>query len=499
MRQLISSLAVISQVLICALLLVACESDQDFDTDNQSTNIKLENAEQIALGVIHSSLLSQVDTALFDFLTLEISNDEVVEDTKGLGYLVSKTCDGGGKMDYQTSRHPIKGDGFPARYQKGDALTVTYDECDDALGSVFNGEVEARYTSIKGLNNTFLEVDSPHCVANLMDDWEDISNNDHSDIIADADAIISSLTETDALLDNKNTFESFSYKKYEVVIVLGDELVFKKDANGTYAESAFFTDTDLEPDDEFSGLEREKDVWTYSIDPDDDYIFVNLQLGRSDDGQVLLNGDKRVGEDENGLVYLSKGNRVWSFVDGEDEVINCQRYKRSLIADVKNLSTTKGELKTTLDGLLDISQSSTNFKRLDNSILDSSFDIKVKQNNANASYRMRSFTVLNMIDSETGVYKLDVSGRIKSDDLFGTVELTGSFVTGHMAEEHPDAGFVMILGKGLEQILVTIQAFQIGLDIDFNGDTTGDAAPDFDAGILTTWDALLERDFKEAE
>jgi len=250
MRQLISSLAVTLQILICTLILVSCESDQNVDNDQQTTNIKLENAELIALGAIHSSLFSQVNTSLYDFLNFDILNFEILNDendvgydTSGLDYQFSQSCEGGGDIIYQTSRDPFKGDS-PSAYQKGDALSVAYNECDNALGSVFNGEVDARYKSIEGLNNTFVEVDTSHCIANLIDDWDGISNNDHSEIVAAAQSLMTTISSD---VESPNVFVDLSYKNYDIVIVLGDELVINRISNGLQAESILFKRLTLPP------------------------------------------------------------------------------------------------------------------------------------------------------------------------------------------------------------------------------------------------------------
>ena len=55
-------------VFIFSFFLAACTEDRDFDVDNKTVDITLDNAEKVVLGTIQSTYLTQLYSPLFDFL-----------------------------------------------------------------------------------------------------------------------------------------------------------------------------------------------------------------------------------------------------------------------------------------------------------------------------------------------------------------------------------------------------------------------------------------------
>lgn len=167
-------------IIIC-FILTACngsytafESDQDFDIDVKTADIRQDNAELIALATYQSAFLGHFQSAAYDFLDasdLPIDADLTVEKSDlPEGFVPAsqdnqfkRICSNGGKALYSYTRNSGEA------HKTGDKVSISYEDCDDGINE-YNGSMTATYTKIKGLNDRFMVSDTDQCMAKLQGD-----------------------------------------------------------------------------------------------------------------------------------------------------------------------------------------------------------------------------------------------------------------------------------------------------------------------------------------
>ena len=137
-------------------------------------------------------------------------------------------------------------------------------------------------------------------------------------------------------------------------------------------------------------------------------------------------------------------------------------------------------------------------KAFTHEIRTSNFITTITQENSRDTFKMKDFTLVKVQGTKIGSYLFEdgLSGSVESTVFPGllTVSIFDE-VTGDRGDEHPQQGEFDILAQGLEQVRVVLGDFQVFLDVDYNGDSTGNGRFDADYAIDTIWADLLNRDF----
>jgi len=547
MRQVFSPLARIVCVLIYSFVLVACENiddillfknvgdpqlfqnDPDAEADANTADVELDNAELITLGVVQSTLLATQNTALYKFLDASDLPEGAIptpaDETKGAAYqYVCETDEDGltGTITYTDSRKTSNENIASPDYQVGDTVSVKYfgeldsegldHGCMDINGNVYRGTLSATYTAIDGLNPTFQEIDAFSCANNLADDLDLASSVEFG--------LETFQTSVSDVLDNNFNNEgeltaSASYSEDGVYFVVADELQFR--AVGGDIEVDLVKYSYIPDPSALDELLREDTVLgTISYDRHSSAIFANMKsklivLEASDDHSLSVNhslsfdhvvaslkGVDKVNQMiEEGVASLGV-DRIYQIIEGVTEIAECQQYERTLSVFVTDFSTEKEGLTTTLNGSLELVSASENLHKRDATIKDSAFRTTVKQANLVEEFYMSDYTAATYFDENEEVYAYNFSGEVSSDAIFGSVTLAeGNDFIRYSAEEQPHSGAMVILGQGLERLQLTVESQFLQILVDHDGDSDGNALPDYDEDIETSWFDLLERDFVE--
>ena len=497
MRQVTRSLAEFVFIFAFLSILLGCESDQEFNVDDKTTDITLENAELIALGVIQSGILSILNSPISDFLD---GSDMPNGATKGEAY----DCALGGIAKYDYSRSA------GANHKNGDMVSVEYSDCTDEKGLIHNGKMEATYTKIKGLNDRFIEIDTFECVASLL---EDLGLDDRSNIASNDE--LKDLYST--LANSRGELRSELYDRYQVyptnsdisseqmaLYPIEDEVDF--DVSVGDVDVVFFIGNDVRFEPSADMIIVQSRFFEESFDPETGNTvgkvviregLPNLDL---DDTVIYVNLLSNIPGNSGNITSMDGGDQVFSITEGDIEQVNCQKYERRLDAKLTNFSTEKDGLTTVFDGDVELFQFTENLRELDSGIKLSDYTTTVMQHKDEDKFEMSDFTAIKKLDVEGGSYSLDVQGLIKSDALFGQVLAGFGPIKGHESRPNPDEGRYPIAGQGVELVGLAFEGENnIEITVDYDGDNSGNGFSDPDATIDTTWEDLLAREFKEVE
>jgi len=519
MRQVFSPLARIVCVLIYGFLLVACENiddvlffknvgdpdlfqgDPNTDTDKNTTDIELDNAELITLGVVQSTLFASQNTALFKFFDASDLPEGAIytpaDGTNGAAYqYVCETDENGltGTITYTDSRKTIDVNVPSPDYQVGDTVSVKYfgepdsegldsgSGCMDINGNVYRGTLSAKYTEIEGLNPTFKETDTFSCVDNLADE---LDLNIGFDLAADAPFQDFVSVTLDSALDSEGELIGWYhvwFDEKEVYFVVADELQFR--AVGGNIEVDLVKYSYIPDPSALDELLREDTVLgTISYDRHSSAIFANMK-------------SRLIGYD--GSLPSLGGDQIYQVVEGIAEQVECQQYERTLSVVVTDFSTEKEGLTTTLNGSLELVSTSENLQKIDAVIKNSAYRTTVKQANLVEEYYMSDFTAATYFDQIGDIYAYNFSGEVSSDAILGSVTLAeGNDFIRYSAEAQPHNGDMVIFGQGLERLQLSVESQFLEILVDYDGDSDGNTLSDIDGQIDTTWSDLLERDFVE--
>ena len=445
MRKILGSLLVV----ITSLALISCEHDVDFDKNNRTVDVREDNAELIALGALQSTLLAHRYSPLYDFLDASDLPAQAVETLPESG-IYSVNCSdlhpvgsGEGTILYTFSR----AEGEP--HLVGDAISVTYQNCNKGDGIIYNGTLLASYSNVEGLNDRFVEIDTDSCVANLQE----------------------SLSSEARIIDPEVNLD-------------GDEIRFRNVADTMVVEVINYSVVE--------GVDLQEVTNSFEVGKNETAIIVNRKSGLSEDAMTSVDGDQ-----------------VFSIIERKSKQELCQGYRRTLATSLNGFSLEQDELQIELNGAINLLEGTDDLNSFVNEVRDSRFSITVKQGfhiedsekvwHEISDYSFSGFTVAMTYDQTTQAYAYRASGEISSAAIFGTAEIsTTSPLLGNLADDYPEGGNYTILGQGLEQLEIVVNGQQLSLQVDYNGDVDGDSFRDVDAVIDTTWDDLMNREFKSS-
>ena len=480
MSQALASLSRNLLAFFTCTLLVACngsytafESDRDFNVEIRTADIEKDNAELKTLAAIQSAFFGHYHSAVNEFLDASDLNINASR-TATLGkkeyeYL----CPNGGSALYTYTRDSGE------EHKVGDIVSVIYDEyeCleDDAT---YSGAMEGRYTQIKGLNNRFVELDTTQCLARVQDN---LNIND---------TYINS-----AEYDNQNGFyiingneiflrnNEIEFTNNAAVYLKGDELRFERVGNDLMVDLlrvSFVDDTD---DD---------------IDNEEKVISVELSLVIKESQKVIIVLEPLNQSSE--MVTSIDGDQIYTIEELKDEKQECQSFQRTLNVSLTDFSTSKvGFLQTILNGSVSLEEAQETPNRMNQSFVDSDFTTTVVQGNSRQTYTMKDYRVEKAINFANNTYAYEFEGLVSNTDVLdGVIGLTTvGKLYGSLGSDFPSSGIFELQGKGLERINLIPDNARLVLQVDFNGDSTGNGFADIDTFINTNWVDLFERNFIE--
>lgn len=463
-------------VLISLILtLSACAGDKDFSGVEGTVDIELSNVEEIASGLLQSTVLAHKYSPLDRYLGLsdlpfDISNLEAIPCEGGSsdehkliidGYAITSPEPGtvsvvvtrnrpsaneissdnsvfvkGVLVDSDELDPPaedvlvIAGDLDPEQlsrgvpHKEGDKVTVLYNSCVDEDGLIHNGMVELNYDEINGINDRFLEIDTQTCVDNLVDEFSLIV----SPIVVSGESVVPRL--------------------------VGDTLRLEVDGE----ESLIV------------------------IGKDDRRVVV---LDRPGAGTTSLDGD---------LVY--------TVIERDWQRQRCQRYERQLSTKVSNLATTWRDITTIIDGEIDLINVSIDLDRVETAIdEEGTFSVVTRRNNFEGEYFFENLGIQNtrVLSTRTFTSRI-LNGRVYSDLFGGRLLYNFTLVNDTGTYEFPDDGHIEVAGQGAESMRMDIGQFNdLVVRVDYNGDADLDGRPEVDETFSATWSRLLSRDFDFSE
>ncbi|MFT7371968.1 MAG: hypothetical protein ACI9T9_000647 [Oleiphilaceae bacterium] len=553
-----------------SLFLLACTEDQDFDTDTKTVDIRLDNAEEITLEVVQSTLLTHLYLPIFEFLgeadlpfgAVKVENITVpslsegetllcqhfpalVDDDLDAAVLDDDLATNFYCFDSPNGEEGVALYSFPAKqgYVAGQRVEVKYENFVNELGWVQNGRLTAKYTKTEGLNSGFGEADSVSCLVNLHSDLTDKTKIDETELLTQlldtqVEGLVvsdimsmngvplssvlttrdSNMLITDIRLSSKElnslfaTFELDGVGNLNGVTVidvvadsvrfihLADELkievygkvqIFNEDGSPLLEDGRptfeIITDGFGEPilDSDDQQIIAQKILETYILTEDEKVIVIN-HSGETTDNQIAsINMDQ-----------------VYSVLSLEVEEVNCQSFERELSASLTKLSVRKDNITYGINGSLHMIEGTEDNIRFGREVRNSSFTTTVSQENRIEVYHMNDFSISYIQGSEFGSYTFDtvLGGSISSSAFPGLLTvLQSKIITGQDGNDRPNSGELTILGQGLERIYATFKDFTVFLEIDFNGDSTGNESSDVDSIIEPSWDDLVNRDFIQPE
>jgi hypothetical protein len=538
--------------------LVACTEDRDFDTDDKTVDIKLDNAEEITLEVTQSTYLTHLYLPIFEFLgeadlpegAVKVENITVPNllDNEVLTcqHFPARSSDDS-STDFYCLESPYNEGlalySFPAdqKYQKGDKIEVQYENFENELGWVNNGRLKAKYLKTEGLSRDFVKADAVSCLVNLQSDLTnktkinetelltqllnienetlvvgDVSINDVplSTVLPARD---SNMLLADIRLSSKELNSLFSTFELDgtdlngvkLIDVVGDGVRFISIPDAIRIEvfgkvQIFNQDGSPELEDGSPVFEIIRDDFGEPIlGSDDKQVYVEVILENyfigEDEKVIVINHSSDTTDNQ---IASNKMDRVYSVSRLEVEEVSCQSFERELSASLSNLSVRKDNITYEINGSLRMLEGTEDYISFTREVRDSTFTTTIKQENNTEKYKMDDFTISYVQDSELGGYSFEKSlgGSILSSAFPGVLEVVQlGTVVGQDGSDRPTSGGLIILGQGLEAISVTFKDFSLFLGIDYDGDSTGNQRGDVDFSIDPNWDDLINRDFIQPE
>lgn len=463
--------------LICCLIISACngsytafESDRDIDIDTKTADLEQDNAELKLLGVMQSAFMGHYQSKAYDFLDandLPATPPTSLTETGGT-VTVSYDCSTAGSVTYTYTREAGE------EHKKDDRVSVDYDNCVEG-NETLNGTMSAKYTSIEGLNKRFTTITTDQCLLELQDK---LSMNSASHQEYTYDALNQVYGRDDGVTFAKESQIAISNKS--VIFVTGDELIFTRVANDIRVDLQTVELVETED----KGQEKEVTLeLSFLLSEDDKALFI-LQPSEPTDT----------------MVTSIDGDQIYSLVEADDTLEKCQRFERTLKATFDGFSTDQsGFLKTALDGTVTLYEAQDTPERVDQFIIDSDFKTIVTQGSVTDIYTMKDYRVEKQVNLANNSYAYEFDGFVSNSSVLdGNLQLTTfDKLYGSSLNQYPDTGRLQVLAKGLESMIVTASNLSIALQVDFNGDSTGNGLGDSDITINSTWSELFARDFKE--
>lgn len=452
-------------LLAAMFVLSACESDRSFDEPSGSLDIEIETAESVATGILQSTILLHKYLPITDYFGLPDLSD-------GMGNFETITCDGA------SLEHPLTIGGYeitdPA---PGSALVIITRDPDSE-----NTE-ELKRDPLAGE-----DPDSPNLVLRRIPKDKDPIGND---LVAGAPHKVGD--------------------KVTVVYngcVNSEGLIFSGMAEFSYTELEGLNDrfTEIDTDTCVGNLTEE-----LSLDPVPLVLFgdnispemvgdqLQINLDGVDSGISVDDSDRRsiiLNRPGSGVTSFD-GDLVYSLVERELVTEKCQRYVRTLDANIESLSVTRDDITYALDGRMELVNVSNNLDTIETAIEDANIDVTVTQNNLVQNFRFSDFSFDRTLQTSTGglTYKI-VSGRVQNSLHEGDILFLQSFVYDSQFFDYPQDGDVFLTAQGLEGMSMVLGANNnIFFQVDYNGDSNNDGLGDADETFFSTWPDLLNREF----
>lgn len=433
------SVAALSRNLISLLIctaLVACSSDVDFNKDKKTADIELENAESITLAAYQSAFLGHFQSAAY--LYLDASDLPSGLTPTGVDKQFQGDCENIENIHGLGSAIYTYMRNAGEEHKTGDKVSVVYNNC--LIGEqIYNGALYAKYTKLKGLNKRFRNLSTSECVESLK---KEISAN------------------------NANIFS-----------LTGDEL-------------------------QFTRISDELKVENYLNDPDDENnkIFKDEITIHKNTRSIIIHQPSTLPLDED-IVASENGDQVYSVVDGVNKKQQCQSFERTLSVTFDEFSTDKIDyLYTSLNGSVTLFEGQQSQTRMNQSFLNSDFTTTVRQGNSTEVFTMKDYSVQRGLSLSSNSYAYEFDGLVSNSAIFGGVvqmSSTAGQLLGTLDNTYPHKGSITIAGKGLEQIFVFPSYLNVQIQVDYDGDSTGNGIGDVDDVIYTTWNKLFEREFQQ--
>mgnify|MGYP000084719973 CR=1 FL=1 len=150
---------------VAASALAACgefiKDDVDFDVDNRTADITVENSESMALDLLQAGFMSFRFSIYDKYLDANALPFESISNDPD-----KYPCSESGTVIASYTR--AAGD----EHKKGDKLTLEYDKCNTGDGFTHTGSVKGKYLSVEGYNKGFADLTLSDCVAIFTEEFE---------------------------------------------------------------------------------------------------------------------------------------------------------------------------------------------------------------------------------------------------------------------------------------------------------------------------------------
>jgi hypothetical protein len=328
--------------------------------------------------------------------------------------------------------------GLGEAYSEGDTVELVFDNCQLSTGQEVSGALSMEYSDMGGVNDTFMPVSTDYCVdrLNILNEGPD----------------------------------------YDTLYVAGHEVRFFPFGDDTIVR-----------------------VYEHSYDSDTGERISTLRASyevAKNRPTLIIN--ERLGVDAGALASLD-GDEIYHVFEGEQELERCQYYRRHLDVSVNEFAVKDGEITTTIDGEIELSNISEDLETESFNIVDSDFSLSVQQNASLNEFSLTDFDAEKVENLSRGTYVIGFSGVLESDSIGGIVEVDAmdsfSKLNGTIGE-YPTDGIFKVLGQGLERVTLTPNPSALVIGVDYDGDDSRVGASFPDETFTTTWEQLLEGDFQ---
>lgn len=416
------------------------KDDFDFDANDRTTDVTRENMEQLTLGTLQATYLPMMRLPLFDVL-----------DAADFASITCLT----GDATYSSNR--ASGE----EYRRGDVVELSYSDCLRSDGATINGDVRLSYGLIRGLNPSFLKVNSQTCIAAVSEDL----NIDPAELVENRDGS-GELFLADSVRFKRTTLAGGR-------VGLQAEYLVLQAVEGSDNQEFRVVDT--------RDLDEKSIVVLRAVEQDPDrstqeQTFYRLKSG----GYPSLDGDQ---------IFATNGEEF-------DEQL-CQQYDRQMSVAATNFSIAPGDdTQITLNGSLSIFEATRDFESFSQSIRDSAYQIEFIQGERRSRYSLEDLRIDVEKSESEQTFNFTVTGQASSSELFGTVELITEIVLrSRLNDLLPLQGNIDILGRELEKVDAVFNGVAVEVRADVDGDTDGDGQSDLDTFLDTFWQDLLDRNF----
>lgn len=427
-----------------SLLLASCSEVNDelgiFQDDVEvvsetTVDVERENMEVGALGVIEALYLPAYHLPLFKSLDASAS--------------AAITCVSGSvERDVST---PAQG-----LYGAGDYVNLRYQDCMQSNGDLYDGVLNVRYDSVRGLNTRFEKLDTQACIAALNARAGQIltvvENRDDSGELFPADAV-------------RITKQS-----------VGSQVEFLRLAEAVGG------------DDQVSTVVRR-------VALDDTSLVIHRSVER--DEQRSTPDQPRYKLQEMVLPSLD-GDQLYTLDEGIAVLEHCQQYDRSMTASAQGFSVAIANgRKIILDGTLSLYEGSADLEALTQNVQNSAYQVRVVSEQRQSTYQLERVELQSARSADaSGSARYVFSALLSSQEFPGTYAVVNNNpIFADLNNAQPRSGRFTAIGRDQDQLNVTLRNSEVILSAATEGDTSGNGRADTNASFTTFWQDLLNRNF----